>query len=91
MWAYFVRRVHKLSLPLSIELSAEYSALSGGLFGSLESTKGDRQGEMETLRGSKTRGVARQSALRIDGFEEGVRSERGCKRELLVVEEAAGE
>jgi hypothetical protein len=46
---------------------------------------------METLRGSKTRGVARQSALRIDGFEEGVRSERGCKRELLVVEEAAGE
>jgi len=51
MWAYFVRRVHKLSLPLSIELSAEYSALSGGLLGIWIRQKGDRQGEMTTLRG----------------------------------------
>ena len=84
MWAYFVRRVHKLSLPLSIELSAEYSALSSGLLGIWIPQKGDGQGEMTTLRGGdKSREVARRSAWRIDDFEERVRSERGRGRYYL--------
>lgn len=72
MRAYFVRRVHKLSLPLSIELSAEYSALSGGLLEGWSRHKGDtldrakwqRCGGIAELRGGAT--------PRIDGFEERV-------------------